>query len=342
MAKRPKPIVGLEIEPSAVRAASVAGGSSLAVRTQLERALEPGIVRDGEVADVAALATVLRDLFADGKLDKRVRIGIANQKILVRTIELPPITDAAELAAAVRFQAADELPMPLDGAVLDHQSLGIVDTPDGPRTRVMLVAARRDMVERVLSAARAAGLRPEGIDLAAFGMVRALSQGAPTDESVLYLGVGGLTNLAVAQGTSCHFTRVVGGGLEAFATELAERLAIPRDEAHELVLTVGLDGARLGEDDLHDDVRRLLREGVRRLAGEVRTTTDFHQMQDRSVAPVGRCVLTGPAAAVPGFVDALANELGLPVSVGVVAGEGEEGAGRIATAAGLALAEAFG
>jgi type IV pilus assembly protein PilM len=95
--------------------------------------LEPGVVRDGEVADSDALAEALRSLWSEHKhLDKRVRIGVANARIVVRTIHLPPIADPKQLAIAVRFQAADEIPMPLDDAVLDFQSIGVVETPDGP------------------------------------------------------------------------------------------------------------------------------------------------------------------------------------------------------------------
>src|SRR5205085_573346 len=95
----------------------------------------------------------------------------------VRVIKLPPISDPKQLDQAVRFQARDEIPMPLDQAVLDWQALDVVDTPEGPRQRIALVAARRDMVSRVLQAVRDAGLKPQGIDLAAFGMVRALHAG---------------------------------------------------------------------------------------------------------------------------------------------------------------------
>ena len=83
----------------------------------------------------------------------------------MRTLELPPLTDRKELATAVRFQAEDQVPMPLDNAVLDFHALGVIDTPAGPRQRVIVVAAQRDMVERLIAAVRAAGLRPEGVDL---------------------------------------------------------------------------------------------------------------------------------------------------------------------------------
>src|SRR4051794_38361365 len=230
MAKRATTIVGLEIEPSAVHAASVTVNGHVSVKTAAVVPLETGVVRDGEVNDVDALADALRSLYRENKgLDKKVRIGIANQKIVVRVLELPPLEDRKELEAAVRFQAQDQIPMPLDSAVLDFQPLDIVETEHGKRQRVLIVAARRDMVERVMAAAKAAGLKPEGIDLSAFAMIRALHRAQPEDqpaEPVLYLSVGGLTNLAVAEGTTCLFTRVVGGGLEAIAVELAERKAL--------------------------------------------------------------------------------------------------------------------
>src|SRR5207247_7116216 len=110
----------------------------------------------------------LRELFAESGLGKRVRVGVANQRTVMRTIELPPMEDEKSLAQAVNFQAQDQVPMPLANAVLDFHSLGVIDTPNGPRERVVLVAAQRDMIESLLDAVREAGLQPEGVDLSAF------------------------------------------------------------------------------------------------------------------------------------------------------------------------------
>jgi type IV pilus assembly protein PilM len=133
------------------------------------------------------------------------------------------------------------------------------------------------MIERVLTAVRAAGLRPEGLDLAAFAMIRALYQPGP-DEAVMYLSVGGLTNLAVAQGTRCVFTRVVGGGLESLAVELAERRALTLDHARAWLTHVGI-GRPLetieGEPEIISEANLVLSEGVRRIAVEARNSLDF-------------------------------------------------------------------
>jgi type IV pilus assembly protein PilM len=131
--------------------------------------------------------------------------------------------------------------MPLGNAVLDFQSLGLIETPAGTRQRVIVVAAQRDMVERLVSAVREAGLRPEGVDLSAFALIRSLYRSDAEHEGrVLYLNVGGLTNMAIAEGTICRFTRVVGGGLEAMAGEIAERRGIALVEARELLSALDL------------------------------------------------------------------------------------------------------
>ena len=108
-------------------------------------------------------------MFADHKLGKEAsRLGVANHRIVMRTVDLPPLESAKEITSAVNFQAQEHIPMPLDQAVLEHHSLGIVETSEGPRTRVIVVAARREMIQQ---AARghpqggppSAGDRPFGV-----------------------------------------------------------------------------------------------------------------------------------------------------------------------------------
>jgi type IV pilus assembly protein PilM len=315
---RPRSVAGLVIEPGTVAAASVTVNGHIALERAAVAPLEGGVVRDGEVADAAALAQVLRDLWREEKnLPKAVRIGVADARIVVRLLDLPPLEDAATLGAAVRFHAEAELPIPLDQAVLDYQPLETVETPDGPRLRCLVVAARRELVTGVVAAARAAGLKPEGVDLSAFGMVRALADGP---EPTLYVAVGGLTNLAVAADGACVFTRVSGGGLEAISEALAARCSMPLDEARGYLFEVGGPArTSAGADDAVTEgsprlvARACLAEGIRQIAGEIRSSLDYFHAHTVGAPLVGSAVLTGPAASLPGFGDALASELGLPV-----------------------------
>jgi type IV pilus assembly protein PilM len=343
MAKRTKNLVGVDIDPSGITAAQVTVNGRINVEAAAFAPLEPGIVRDGEIVDTEALSEALRTLFRENKrLGKKVRVGVANQKIVVRPLELPYLSDVKELEAAVRFRAEDQLPMPLDQAVMDFQPLEVVDGPGSRLQRVLLVAARRDMVTNVLNAVRGAGLRPEAVDLSAFAMIRALHRGG-ADENVLYLAVGGLTNLAVARGTTCLFTRASGGGVEALAIQLAETCQLTLEHARGWLEHVGLQHAVEdidGDEAIVYGARRVLLDGARRIAAEVRNSLDFHLAQGGS-GVVERAVLTGPASAIPGFELALSAELGLPVTIGGVDGAPAGlHAGRLAVAAGLAIEEA--
>src|SRR5215216_6709279 len=199
--------VGLDIDGRYVAAAQVDGGRVVRVASH---ELRRGLVTDGEVVNRDELADALRSFAQEAGLPKSVRLGVANQQIVVRVIELPHIQDEKQRDAAVRFQAADAIAMPLDEAVLDHQLAGYTEAPDGsPRMQVVVVAARRSMIEAVLEAAKQAGLKPEGIDLDAFALVRTLATASenPDDGARVYCHLGGVSNLAIAVGTACFFTR---------------------------------------------------------------------------------------------------------------------------------------
>jgi type IV pilus assembly protein PilM len=339
-----KSIIGLDIEPGYVAAVETSAGG-VAVERAAHAQLAPGVVREGEVADVETLAEVLRTLFSEHKLGRRVRLGVANQRIVMRMLDLPPLRDGKEIASAVRFQAQEQIPMPLEQAVLEHHSLGIVETPDGPRTRVVLVAARRDMIDGLLAATRSAGLRPEGIDLSAFAMIRALYR-PDREGATVYVSVGGMTNLAIAVGTTCVFTRVVAHGTEAMASELAERRALTLEHARGWLAHVGLtaliDDVE-GDAEIVVEARSVLGEGIRRISDEIRNSLDFYRVQP-GAAKVERAVLTGPAVSLPGFAEHLGEEVELPLESGIVT-EAKPGAlrdidpGSVVVAAGLTLEE---
>jgi type IV pilus assembly protein PilM len=199
--------IGLDIDGRYLAAAQVSNGR---VTQSASHELPEGLVRDGEVADVQALADQLKSFASKAGLPRNVRLGVANQQIVVRVIELPRIEDPKQRDAAVRFQASEAIAMPLDEAVLDHQVAGYAEAPDGtPRMQVVVVAARRTMIETLLQAVKSAGLKAEGVDLDAFALVRTLAfDGESTDDGArVFCHLGGVTNLAIAVGTSCFFTR---------------------------------------------------------------------------------------------------------------------------------------
>src|ERR671936_337382 len=173
--RQSRSVVGLELDPAHVAAAEVSVNGSITVTRGAVAHLRPGVIRDGEVADPQGLTDALKTLFSEHDLPRRVRLGVSNQRIVVRSLDLPPIDDPKALAATVRVEAPDHIPMPMDEAILDFQPLGrVVNAQGQERSRVVVVAVRREMIDRVVGAAKDAGLQLEGIDLSAFAMVRAI------------------------------------------------------------------------------------------------------------------------------------------------------------------------
>ncbi|MDX6616785.1 MAG: type pilus assembly protein PilM [Solirubrobacterales bacterium] len=346
--KNTSSVVGLDVEAGSVAAIELRGnGSPSVVRTAIGD-LPPGAVDDGEVVDAEALSVALRALFSEHKLPKQVRLGVANQRVAVRMMHLPLIEDPDELETAVRFQAQDELPMPLDQAVLDYQVVSKQTNDDGERRMdVVAVGARRDMLEGLTTAIRGAGLKPVGIDLSAFAMIRALAhegEGGGEPETTLYCHLGDVTNLAVAHGDACLFTRISPFGLESVAGKLAERRELPLDEARRQLVVVGLGGdASAGLDELETTAARdALTDGAAKLVGELRMSLDYYGAQD-AVPAVERLVLCGPGSTIPGLADHLEDALAYRVDElrpTALAGLEDHEAARLTVSYGLALEEA--
>jgi type IV pilus assembly protein PilM len=365
---KPKSLVGLDIEAGSIAASEVQANGSVRVAKTGIAPLEPGVFREGEVSDPDALTEALKDLFSSHKLGKSVRLGLANQRVAVRALRMPLIENEAELETALRFQAQDHIPMPLEHAVLDFQVVNRTVEDDGTRQMdVIAVAARRDMIEAMLAALRGAGLRPVGIDLSAFGMIRALARRQPTGgepvqspqqptdadgdrfqetaaPATLYCNLGDVTNLAVARGSSCLFTRVSSFGVEGIAQRLAERTGLTLAHARQWVSHVGLEHPI---EELEGDpaaiatTRETLDEGAAKLADELRLSLEFYRAQE-GAAPVESVVACGPGSTVPGIAARLERDLGLAFNVGrpaALAHLEDSAAARLTLSYGLALEE---
>jgi type IV pilus assembly protein PilM len=380
-----KAIVGLDVEAGSVAAAEVATNGHSAVGKFGILPLGAGVFREGEVADPEALGDALKELFAKNKLSKSVRVGIASQRVAVRTLRLPQIEDAAELETAIRFQAQDHIPMPLEQAVLDWQVVGHSNGENGEHhIDVVVVAARRDMLGGLMSALNRAGLRPEGIDLSAFGMIRALARESysPVDPgdyvdapdrpdastevtatdrlqadepetasavpeappARLYCNLGDVTNLAVARGSACLFTRVSPFGVEGIAQKLAERRQLTLDHARQWLVHVGMEKPVEGIDGDADTIsaaRDSLAEGAARLVDELRLSLEYYAAQEGAV-PIEGIVACGPGTTIPGLTERLQRDLGQQFQIGrpqALAHLDDPTAARLTLSFGLALEE---
>jgi len=321
-----KRIVGLKIGASQLAAARVANNGNAELQQVARERLEPGIVVGGELRDPEALATALKDFFEKHNLPKRgVRLGIANNRIGVRTFEIAGISDPKQLGNAIRFRAQEALPIPIDEAVLDYQVLGEgVDESGGPTQRILLVVAYRELIDRYVDACKKAGIGLVGIDLEAFALLRALQapqDGAGSDPSAAFVAVAighERSTFAVSDGRVCEFTRVLEWGGSALNVALARVLnAAPsevEDVKHDLTLTDSTVPEGLTAEQATRCVEAL-RKAIQTFARELVSSLQYYQNQPGSLG-IGEIVLTGGTAHLPGLAGELERLIGVRVRVG--------------------------
>ena len=318
-----KQTVGLKIGASQLSAACLEANGSVKLVQVAREPIPRGIVLGGEVRDIVALGNELKAFFRKHKLPRRaVRIGIANNRIGVRTIEIAGIEDEKQLANAVRFRAQEALPIPVDQAALDFQVLSETVEDGVPKKRVLLVVAYRELIDSYTLACKQAGLRLIGIDLEAFALLRALTPSIelPGPRSALVaVSIGAeRTTLAVSDGYACEFSRVIEWGGTSLSVALARVLDIDIEAAEILKTQISLDG-----DDVPPGLtpeqaataRQALLAALQSFSRELVSSLQFYQSQPDSLG-IREVVLAGGTAMLQGLAPTLSNLVGVTARVG--------------------------
>jgi len=319
-----KRLVGLKIGASQLAAARVVNNGSPELVQLAREGLDPGIIVGGELREPDALAEALKRFFRANKLPKQnVRLGIASNRIGVRTFEIGGIDDPKQLENAIRFRAQETLPIPLEEAVLDYQILGETTDEAGATThRVLLVVAYRELVERYLAACKKAGIKLVGIDLEAFALLRALGDRSAVggNAAIVVATVGHeRSTLAVSDGDTCEFTRIIEWGGMNLNVAIARALDVAPSEAgpvkHSISLLEPAETMQNLDPERAAKVRTAVHEELQTFARELVSSLQFYQGQPRSLG-IGEIVLTGGTAQLPGLDAELSRLIGVGVRIG--------------------------
>ena len=306
-------VVGLDIGTTAVRAAEVSVRRGQVVLERIGQASLPGdAVVDGEVKDPTAVAIAIKDLWRRTKFSsRRVIIGVANERVVVRLVDLPWM-QPNELVRSLAFQAGDYLPIQVDQTELDYAVMGEHEAAGGQRLlRVLLVAAQKEMLAGHLEAVRAAGLRPDGIDLNPIALLRALGPVAGFEEGAEALvDVGArVTNMVVHDNGVLRFVRTLLMGGEDVTSTLERVLELDRETAERIKLTASAGG------EVDPEAGDLVAQRLEVLVEEVRGSLDFYRSQEDST-PLGRVVVSGGGSLLGPLVERLQAVTGVPVERG--------------------------
>jgi type IV pilus assembly protein PilM len=307
--------IGLDIGTSVVRAVELSyGRAGITLERFGQVVLPEGVIQDGQVIDPEPVADCVRQLWAaTGLSHKKVVLGVANHKVIVRQIDLPSMAPA-ELRRSLPFQVADILPMDVGQSVLDFFPLEeITGESGGPMLRGLLVAASRDTVLANVQCVERAGLSVQAVDLTSFAVLRALGkQAGPDVETEALIDIGArVTNIIVHRGGVPVFVRILLMGGQDVTDAVADRLQVASTQAEAMKQQIGY-AAR--SDEL-EDLFRTVNGQAQDFVDEVSGSLDYFAASHPG-SRVERILLSGGGSRLDGLIDRLGRDTRLPVVAG--------------------------
>ncbi len=309
---RGKLAVGLDIGSSSVKLVHLKekkGGYALSAFATAK--LPPETIVDGALMNSAAVVQAIQELVAGQKVKmKEVAIGVRGHSVIIKKISLPRMTQE-ELDDSIQWEAEQYIPFDVKDVNIDTQ---ILTPPDvAGQMDVLLVAAKKEMINDYTSVCAEAGLAPAVVDVDAFAVQNAYEANYELvpGETVVLINVGAsVTNVNIIANGVTTFTRDVTMGGNSFTEEIQKQLNVSYDEAE--ALKVGGQG----ESDavVPQEVERVIQGVAEQLAGEIQRSLDFYAATAADNR-ISRVYLSGGTARIPALFKVIEQRAAVPVEV---------------------------
>ncbi len=303
-----KPIVGLDIGSSSIKlveAEKKRGG--WVVRAFHSVTLPEDTIVDGEIVNHAAVVEAIRALIKEsGVRVKQVCTSVAGSSVIIKHIAIPK-TGPKELEDQVYWEAEQYIPFDMKEISLDFEVVQ-EDMGDG-KMDILLVAAKKDFIDKRLAAIREIGLQPEVLDVDVLALANVFWENydMTPDNAVVLVDVGAsLTKINIVSDSTTIFTRDVAVGGKNLTQEIQNKLGISFQEAEVLKI----DACSTGQ--IPEEVLPLVSAISENIALEVRRSLDFYAASPTQL-PITSIYLCGGGSRIPGFSNMLSEMVGFPV-----------------------------
>lgn len=272
--------------------------------------LPPEAIVDGALMDSGAIGFAISNLVAVAKTKaKDVVTSVSGHSVIIKKISLPAMTED-ELADSIQWEAEQYIPFDIADVNLDFEILGS-NPADPSQMDVLLVAAKKEIIDDYTAVFTEAGLNPVVMDIDAFAVQNMLELNYLMEEgevvSVVNIGAE-LTNINVIKDGVSLFTRDIATGGNQFTEEIQKRFGVGYEDA---------DAVKLGgevEDVEQDEAAAIMQEATESLTSEIARTIDFF-MATNPDDVVKRTFICGGGAKIGGLDKVLADKLGMPVEI---------------------------
>ena len=268
--------------------------------------LPPDVITEGVIRDAPVVTEAIKEAVAKaGIMSRETAIGVSGRELITKKVQMPEVP-AKELRDAVQLEAEHHIPFPFEEVFLDYH----VVSRQGGLMDLIVVAVKKSKVNDYVAVVEKAGLTPVIVDVDVFALGNQFEHNNPDDsaDTVALIDVGAsVMKTNVVRGGTSIFARDVPFGGNHYTQAIADRLRTTFDEA---------ERAKVGgaTDIASDELVPALEAVSRDLSLELRRTFDYFGSTSDSDR-IGRIVLSGGTARLPGVTEYLSSAWRIPVEV---------------------------
>jgi type IV pilus assembly protein PilM len=301
-----KTTVGLDIGSGLIKVVAIDHSKDpLLTKVGVAPVLQDAIV-EGEIMDPGVVGDAIRSaLEAAGLKQKRVVAAVGGRDVIVKKIQVDRMKEA-DAADVVRWEAQQHVPFDIEGVQLDFQVLD--PEGEGVQMDVLLVAAKRELVDNRAALLTDAGLDPVIVDVDAFALHNAFELNYPEAmqgvAAMIHMGHE-VTNVNILQEGVPLLTRDLSVGTRKFREDLQRERGMSVEDADRL-----LQGF-----ERSPDLDPFVKSRGEEIGVGVERAGAFLASASRDAGQIQRVYCSGGGARIPGLADVLAERLRLPVEV---------------------------
>ena len=306
-----KDVIGLDIGCSSVKLVELREDKKgYKLQNLAISPLPPEAIVDGALMDSVTIIDAVRDVIANSKTKtKDVVTSVSGHSVIVKRISLPFMTEA-ELEESIQWEAERYIPFDINDVNIDFQIFGAA--PDNPEVMdVVLVAAKKDIINDYVSIIMETGLNPVIIDIDSFALenMLAINYEVAKEETVAIVNVGAsVTNINIIKNNISAFTRDIFKGGNQITEEIQRQLHVDHEEAEKIKVGSKVDLAS------QSVIENVLKTASESLAVEIGNSLDFFQ-STTTYEKIGKFFLSGGGSKIKDFDMTLQQQIGIPVEI---------------------------
>ncbi len=262
-------------------------------------------IKDGVIVDYESIAKSATELFKKNVIGnittRRVVATVPASKAYSRVITLPAKLKKKELDEAVKLEAAQYIPIPIEELYLDHE---IVNRHDD-QVEVLIVGAPRTIVDSYMKFFELIGLEVCALETTISAASRIISKVENSqDTPTILIDLGSLSVDLTVFDKNLVVNGTIPGGGDDFSNRISEKLGVSKAEANSIKTKYGL-----GVSKHQTEIREALKPQLDSLVKEIRRVVRYYEERTDGKSTIGQIITMGGGSNMPGLVDYMTDNL---------------------------------